>query len=308
MKRVSIVVPVYNESENINHFVQAVREVMDSLPYAWDLLFVDDGSRDDSLEILEKLQAECDNIKVLALSRNYGHQIALTCGLDHARGDAVISMDGDMQHPPTLIPELLAKWESGCEIVQTIRQDTQGVSWLKKKTSNMYYQLINRLSSVRITPGGSDFRLLDRRALEAMNRYREHDRFLRGIVSLLGFNIAQVPFVAPPRFAGKSKYSLSKMMQLAVDGIVGYSVLPLRVAFMAGILLALLSICLLIHALYVYVNDEAVSGWTTIMVCMSLFCGTQLMILGIMGEYLGRIYTEVKNRPLYLLKNQEADK
>jgi len=299
---------VYNEGENILHFTAAVKEVMDKQPYQWTLLFVDDGSRDNSLELLEDLQARLSYVKVLSLSRNCGHQIALTCGLDHAQGDAVISMDGDMQHPPELLPQLLAKWEAGYQVVQTIRQDTQGVSWAKKKTSEMYYRLINRLSNVKIRPGGSDFRLLDRQAVEALGKYREHDRFLRGMVTLLGYKVAEVPFVAPPRFAGKSKYSLSKMVKLAVDGIVGYSVVPLRAAFVAGILFALLSFLLLLHALYVYVCDEAVSGWTTIMVCMSLFGGTQLIILGIMGEYLGRIYTEVKNRPLYLVKNGGREK
>lgn len=308
MKSVSIVVPVYNEGENILHFTAAVRDVMDKMPYQWDLLFVDDGSTDNSLEILENLQAQHDNIHVLALARNCGHQVALTCGLDHAKGDAVISMDGDMQHPPALLPELLSKWEAGYEIVQTIRQDTQGVSWAKKKTSKLYYQLINNLSSVKIRPGGSDFRLLDRKAVNALGRYREHDRFLRGMVTLLGFKVAEVQFVAPPRFAGESKYSLSKMAKLAVDGIVGYSVVPLRAAFVAGLLFALLSFCLLLHALYVYICDEAVSGWTTIMVCMSLFGGMQMIMLGIMGEYLGRIYTEVKNRPLYQVNNDNEVK
>ena len=303
MKSVSIVVPVYNEGENILHFTTAIKEVMDKQPYKWDLLFVDDGSQDNSLELLENLQKDCPYVHVLSLSRNSGHQIALTCGLDHAKGDAVISMDGDMQHPPELLPELLAKWEEGYHVVQTIREDTQGVSWLKKKTSNMYYRLINHLSNVKIRPGGSDFRLLDRQAVEALRKYREHDRFLRGMVTLLGYKVAEVPFVASPRFAGKSKYSLSKMVKLAVDGIVGYSVVPLRAAFVAGLLFAVLSFLLLLHVLFVYICDEVVSGWTTIMVCMSLFGGTQLIILGIMGEYLGRIYTEVKNRPLYLVKN-----
>ncbi len=308
MKSVSIVVPVYNEGDNILHFTAAVKEVMDKQPYEWDLLFVDDGSRDNSLEILEDLQKKFSNIHVLSLSRNCGHQIALTCGLDHAKGDAVISMDGDMQHPPELLPELLAKWEEGYHVVQTIRKDTQGVSRFKKKSSEMYYRLINRLSGVRIRPGGSDFRLLDRQAVEALGKYREHDRFLRGMVTLLGYKVAEVPFIASPRFAGKSKYSLSKMVKLAVDGIVGYSVVPLRAAFVAGLLFAVLSFLLLLHVLYVYICDEVVSGWTTIMVCMSLFGGTQLIMLGIMGEYLGRIYTEVKNRPLYLIKNKEEDK
>ena len=303
MKSVSIVVPVYNEGDNIEHFAVAVEAEMMKLAYDWELIFVDDGSKDNSLEIIERLHGQNKHIKVLALSRNCGHQMALTCGLDHAQGDAVISMDGDMQHPPALIPELLRIWESGYEIVQTIRLDTQGVSWLKKKTSELYYKLINNLSSVNIRPGGSDFRLLDRQAVEALRKYREHDRFLRGMVTLLGFKMAEVPFVAPPRFAGKSKYSFAQMAKLAVDGIVGYSVVPLRAAFVAGIILALFSFLLFLHALYAYVCDEAVSGWTTIMVCLSLFGGTQLIMLGVMGEYLGRIYTEVKNRPLYLLKN-----
>ena len=303
MKSVSIVVSVYNEGDNIEHFAVAVEAEMTNLAYDWELIYVDDGSKDNSLEIIERLQEQNKHIKVLALSRNCGHQMALTCGLDHAQGDAVISMDGDMQHPPALIPELLRIWEEGYEIVQTIRLDTQGVSWLKKKTSELYYKLINNLSSVNIRPGGSDFRLLDRQAVEALRKYREHDRFLRGMVTLLGFKMAEVPFVAPPRFAGKSKYSFSKMAKLAVDGIVGYSVVPLRAAFVAGIILALFSFLLFLHVLYAYVCDEAVSGWTTIMVCLSLFGGTQLIMLGVMGEYLGRIYTEVKNRPLYLLKN-----
>ena len=308
MKSVSIVVPVYNEGENILHFTAAIKEVMDKQPYKWDLLFVDDGSRDNSLNLLEDLQAKCSYVHVLSLSRNCGHQIALTCGLDHATGDAVISMDGDMQHPPELLPELLAKWEEGYHVVQTIRKDTQGVSWLKKESSKLYYRLINKLSNAQIRPGGSDFRLLDRQAVEALGKYREHDRFLRGMVTLLGYKVAEVPFVASPRFAGKSKYSLNKMVKLAVDGIVGYSVVPLRAAFVAGLLFAVLSFFLLLHVLYVYICDEVVSGWTTIMVCMSLFGGTQLIMLGIMGEYLGRIYTEVKNRPLYLIKNNEGEK
>ena len=307
MKSVSIVVPVYNEGDNIEHFAAAVAEEMAKLDYEWELIFVDDGSRDNSLEIIERLHTENKHIKVLALSRNCGHQMALTCGLDHAQGEAVISMDGDMQHQPALIPELLRNWEAGYEIVQTIRQDTQGVNWLKKKTSELYYRLINNLSSVHIRPGGSDFRLLDRQAVLALRKYREHDRFLRGMVTLLGFKMAEVPFVAPPRFAGKSKYSFSKMAKLAVDGIVGYSVVPLRAAFVAGIILALFSFLLFLHVLYAYICDEAVSGWTTIMVCLSLFGGTQLIMLGVMGEYLGRIYTEVKNRPLYLLKKNDVD-
>lgn len=302
MKLISIVVPVYNEAENILHFAAAVKEVMEKTAYKWELLFVDDGSQDASRKLIRDLQQQEKRVRLIALANNYGHQIALTCGLDEARGDAVITMDGDMQHPPSLIPVLLEKWEAGYLVVQTIRRDTEGVSWLKKETSKLYYRFINALSTVEVYSGGSDFRLLDREAADALRRYREHDRFLRGMVSSLGFRRAEVPFVAPARFAGNSKYDLKKMLKLATDGVVGFSVLPLRGAFYMGLLFALLSFMLVCHALWEYLHNQTVPGWTTITVALSLFGGIQLMIMGIIGEYVGRIFTEVKNRPLYIVK------
>ncbi|SHK84764.1 dolichol-phosphate mannosyltransferase [Selenomonas ruminantium] len=308
MKFISIVVPIYNEAENVLHFAAAVKEVMENSHYKWELLFIDDGSRDNSVQIIRDLQRWEPQVKLIMLARNYGHQIALTCGLDSAQGDAVITMDGDMQHPPALIPVLLEKWEEGCKVVQTIRKDTEGVSWLKKETSRLYYRFINAMSTVEVYSGGSDFRLLDREAVEALRQYREHDRFLRGMVSSLGFKRAEVPFVAPPRFAGKSKYNLGKMLKLATDGVVGFSVIPLRWAFYMGLVFALLSFLLLCHALWEYAQHQVVPGWTTIMVAMSMFGGIQLVIMGIIGEYVGRIFTEVKNRPLYFVKhNMDCD-
>ena len=301
MKRISIVVPVYNEEENIEHFAQSVAEVMESLPYAYEILFIDDGSRDRSREVLRELGARDAHVQSIFLARNSGHQIALTCGTDHADGDAVVTMDGDMQHPPELLPVLLSKWEEGFEIVQTVRLTTEGASLFKRLTSKYYYRLLNALSDVEIQEGGSDFRLMDRKAVLALRRYREHARFIRGIVGSMGFRKTTVEFVAHERFAGYSKFSLHKMISFALDGILAYSVQPLRIAFYAGLLSALLAVLLFLHVLFETLSGATVPGWSTIVVCSLFFGGMQMMLLGICGEYIARILQEVKNRPLYLI-------
>ncbi|MBP3781331.1 MAG: glycosyltransferase family 2 protein [Selenomonas sp.] len=307
MKTISIVVPVYNEEANLEHFTQAIYDVMAKLSYEYELIFVDDGSRDSSRAVLQKLQDKYDWVKPLLLSRNCGHQIAITCGMDHATGDAVITMDGDMQHPPALIPTLLKLWEKGYDVVQTIREATEGVSWFKKITSKYYYRFLNAMSETEVYPGGSDFRLLDRQACDALCQYREHDRFIRGMVGTLGFNQVQVPFTAPERFAGYSKFSVKKMSKLAMDGILGYSVVPLRISFYLGGLCALFSLILFAHVIVEYLLGNVLPGWTTIMVCVALFSGVQLMLMGVMGEYVGRIFKEVKNRPLYMVMEKRGD-
>lgn len=301
MKRISIVVPVYNEEDNIAHFVQSVTAVMAELPYDYELLFVDDGSRDRSREILRALGASDPHLQSIFLARNFGHQLALTCGIDHADGDAVITMDGDMQHPPELLPALLEKWEEGFEIVQTVRLTTEGVSLFKRLTSKYYYRLLNALADVEIQEGGSDFRLMDRKAVLALRRYREHARFIRGIVGAMGFRKAVVEFVAQERYAGHSKFSLHKMISFALDGILAYSVQPLRAAFYVGIVSALLAVLLFLHVLFETLSGQTVPGWSTIVVCSLFFGGMQMMMLGICGEYIARILQEVKNRPLYLI-------
>ena len=301
MKRVSIVVPVYNEEDNIAHFVQSVEKVMETLPYAYEILFIDDGSHDRSREILRALGARDPHVQSIFLARNSGHQIALTCGTDHADGDAVITMDGDMQHPPELLPVLLAKWEEGYEIVQTVRLTTEGASIFKRLTSKYYYRLLNAMTDVEIQEGGSDFRLMDRRAVLALRRYHEHTRFIRGIVGAMGFRRTTVEFVAPERFAGQSKFSLHKMISFALDGILAYSVQPLRAAFYVGICSALLAVLLFLHVLYETLRGETVAGWATIVVCSLFFGGMPMMMLGVCGEYIARILQEVKNRPLYLI-------
>lgn len=302
MRLISIVVPVFNEEDNIRHFYTAICETMAPLAYDFELIFVDDGSRDKSRAILRELEEMDSRVQPIFLARNFGHQLALTCGLDHADGDAVVTMDGDMQHPPELIPVLIRNWEQGFEVVQTIRKTTEGVSVVKKLTSYYYYKVLNLISSVYIQEGGSDFRLMDHIVVKAFRRYREHARFIRGMVGAMGYRQTQIEFVAPPRFAGVSKFSPRKMVNFALDGILAYSTLPLRFGLYGGMFCGLLSFILLLHVLFTkYIANDAVPGWATITGCILFFGGIQLIILGIIGEYIGRIFEEVKNRPLYLI-------
>lgn len=302
MKKISIVVPVYNEQDNLKEFHKRITAIMNDTGYDYNLVFVDDGSKDSSAFILKQLVEEDNHVEAYLLSRNYGHQMALTCGLDNADGDAVITMDGDLQHPPELLPELIRLWEEGSEIVMTKRLATEDAGFLKNITSSCYYKLINIMSKVEITPGGSDFRLMDKKAVEAFRLYRERARFIRGMVSTLGFNISVVEFVAPPRFAGHSKFNLHKMLHFALDGITAFSNLPLRWAFYLGLFFGLCSLLLLGHVFYVkFISDDAVPGWATTTVSILFLGGIQLVGIGILGEYIGRIFEEIKHRPLYLV-------
>lgn len=305
MKFISIVVPVFNEEDNIEHFYIEICKVMATLPYRFELVFVDDGSRDSSVFILDRLASKDERVKPLYLVRNFGHQVALTCGLDHALGDAVITMDGDMQHPPTFLPKLIEKWEQGYEVVQTIRKTTEGVSWLKNATSSLFYRLMNLLSKVKIQPGGSDFRLLDQSVVNSFRCYKERARFIRGIIGAIGYKQIQIEFVAPKRYAGNSKFSIKKMLHFALDGITAYSKIPLRFAFYIGIVFGFISLIVTSHVIYIKLfTEEAVPGWATISASILFLGGMQLIGLGIIGEYVGRIFEEVKQRPLYFVRNQ----
>lgn len=302
-KLVSFVVPVFNEEENIQEFYKRITAVMAPLPYDYELLFIDDGSKDKTAYLINELVKKDGRVQGYLFSRNYGHQLALTCGLDKAQGDAVITMDGDLQHPPEMVPELLGYWEKGYEVVQTLRKATEDASFFKNLTSSVYYKLINALSEVQITPGGSDFRLMDKKAVEAFRLYRERARFIRGLVNTLGFKYIAVEFVAPARFAGTSKFSLQKMLHFALDGITAFSRIPLRWAFYAGCIFGLGSIILLFHVIYVkYIIEDAVPGWSTLAASVLFLGGIQLVGVGIVGEYVGRIFEEVKQRPLYLVR------
>ena len=275
---------------------------MSQEPYDYKIVFVNDGSSDGSAVVLSELAKEDDHVEAYLLSRNYGHQMALTCGLDNAEGDAIVTMDGDMQHPPEIVPQLLRLWEQGNEIIITKRLATEDAGFFKNITSATYYKLINAMSKVEITPGGSDFRLMDRIAVDAFKQYRERARFIRGLVNTLGFKVAEVEFVAPPRFAGQSKFNLRKMLHFALDGITAFSNLPLRWAFYTGLIMGLISMALLGHVLYEkFVDEDIVPGWATTMVSILFLGGIQLVGIGILGEYIGRIFEEIKHRPLYLV-------
>lgn len=300
---ISIVVPVYNEQDNVDNFYQEVVKYMEPLSYNFELIFVDDGSSDATPLILERLAYADKRVKALLMARNFGHQVALTCGLDHAQGDAVITMDGDMQHPPEMLPVLIGKWEEGFQVVQTVRINTEGVSWFKSFTSGMFYKLMNAMSNVRVTEGGSDFRLLDKLVVNSFRRFRERARFIRGMISAIGYRQTRIEFVAPKRFAGQSKFSIKKMLHFALDGITAYSKAPLRFAFYLAIILGFGSIILTLHVLYIKIfTADAVPGWATISASILLLGGLQLAGIGIIGEYVGRIFEEVKQRPLYWLR------
>ena len=302
---ISIVVPVFNEEENMEAFYQAVCSVMEKLPHSFELIFVDDGSKDATPLVIDRLSQQDSRVRGLILARNFGHQIALSCGLDHAEGDAVVTMDGDLQHPPELLPQLIEQWQNGYEVVQTIRLTTEGVSWVKKLTSSCFYRLMNAVSKVRVREGGSDFRLLDRKVVQTFRRFPERARFIRGMMGAIGYRQTTLDFVAPPRYAGVSKFSPTKMLHFALDGITAYSKLPLRIAFYAGLVFGVVSFALALHVVYIkFLTDEAVPGWATIAASISLLSGVQLMGLGIIGEYVGRIFEEVKQRPLYWLRQE----
>jgi polyisoprenyl-phosphate glycosyltransferase len=304
-KLISVAVPVYNEQDNIEVLYREVVHYLEPLPYRFELVFVDDGSKDATPLVLDRLTQEDPRVRALILARNYGFQVALTCGLENAEGDAVITMDGDLQHPPSMLPILIARWEAGAEVVQTVRKDTAGVSFFKKLTSRCFYQIINTISKVHIVEGGSDFRLLDRKVVLSFRRFGERAKFIRGIISSIGYRQEYIEFVAPPRLSGASKMSIGKMLHFALDGITAYSRLPLRIAFYAGLLMGAGSFALLAHVLFIKLfTDEAVPGWATTSTSILLLGGLQLIGLGIVGEYVGRIFEEVKQRPIYLVREE----
>lgn len=299
-----VVAPVYNEVEGIAHFVEAVIAVMERLPYAYTLLLVDDGGTDGTGAEVDALQSQHpDRITVLHLSRNFGHQAALTAGMDYADGDAVVCLDADMQHPPELIPELVARWEQGFDIVQATRQHEPTASWFKQLTARGFYALINRLSATRIEPNAADFRLLSRRVIEVFKQdLRERDRFVRGLVRWVGFSYCTVDFAAPPRFAGHTHYSLRRMVSFARTGLISFSKAPLKLAVVLGFSVSALSLLYSLYAIFAYLFFSAViPGWASTVLVGTFLGGCQLLFLGLIGEYIATIFDEIKGRPLYIV-------
>lgn len=300
--RYSVVIPVHDEADVLPALYERLRAVLDGLDGDWELVLVDDGSRDGSYALMVELHAADPRVRVLRFSRNFGHQIALTAGLDKARGDAVITMDGDLQHPPETIPELVARWREGNEIVYGVMTEATGESWFKRTTSRWFYRLLRRLTDVEMPAAAGDFRLVDRSALEAFTALRETNRYIRGMFSWIGYRQAGVPYVCAPRPGGRSKYTPRRMLKLASDAIVGFSTLPLRLALNLGFAVSFLAIVFGLSALATKLaGGFAVPGWASIMILVGLVGGIQLIVVGVIGEYIGRIYDEVKQRPLYLV-------
>jgi polyisoprenyl-phosphate glycosyltransferase len=300
---ISIVLPVYNEAGNLRPMFRAVVEQLEAIGEPYELIFVDDDSKDQSLAVLRELAAANPHVRVVSFSRNFGHQAAITAGLQYARGRAIITMDSDMQHPPELIPHMIAAWREGAQVVFTVRHDAEETSWFKRWTSKTYYQFLNSISDVAIVPGAADFRLLDRVAADALLAMPERSRFLRGMISWLGFRQVGLNYKAKPRLHGASKYSLRKMLSLAMRGITSFSVVPLRVSAVLGLIAAGVGLPYGVWAVYAkFFTNTTVPGWSSLMVAILFLGGVQLMSIGVIGEYIGRIYTEVKARPHFLAK------
>ncbi|WP_171046654.1 glycosyltransferase family 2 protein [Pseudarthrobacter sp. NamE5] len=299
-KTITYVFPIYNESGNIKRLYEEVLIVTADLDFGLEFVFVNDGSRDNSLQLLRDLQAEDPRVVVIDFARNYGHQVAVTAGLDAARGDAVIIMDSDLQDPPGVSLELITQWENGFDVVYAQRR-TRKDSAFKKFTAWAFYVMLKKVASIEIPANTGDFRLLDRAVVDEVKKYREHDRFLRGMISFVGFEQTAVQFDRDERLAGKSGYPLSKMLKLAADGIFGFSTFPLTLISRIGAITALLSVLGIVYAvaMKLFVPSAVVEGWTFIVISVLFVGALQLMMLGILGGYVGRIYTEVQNRPLY---------
>lgn len=298
----SIIVPIYNEHESLPELYSRLNKVMAEQQYHFEMILVDDGSSDGSRQIERELTEKDARVRAIQFSRNFGHQVAISAGLDHAQGDAVIMMDGDLQNPPELIPTLVAKWEEGYDIVNTVRVQSNNQPAFKNITANLFYWLINRLANVKITPNSADFRLMDRKVVESFRSIHERDRFLRGLIIWVGFSHTDVPFEVQGRYGGQSKYSIVKMARLALDGITSFSSIPLYFAALIGVLVSLCSFLYGLEAIYVrFFTNQVVEGWTTVAVGVLFLGGVQLIFLGVLGLYLAQLYTEVKARPLYLV-------
>lgn len=303
---ISIILPAYNEEENLVMAVQKISEQVQALRdrYRFEVIFVNDGSSDKTLPLLRELhQKYGDWVHYVSFSRNFGHMSALRCGYDHSRGDAVICMDADLQHPPQYIPVFLEKWCEGYEIVYTVRQDDEKTGWFKRNSSQYFYQLMNRFSDVHIEPGAADFRLLDRKVVNLIQNSQETELFIRGFIPWVGFRQFAIPYKPDQRFAGQSKYTLRKMIRLALNGITAFSVRPLRIATFLGACISGMAFLYATYALYAhFVLKETVQGWTSVLLSVLIIGGLQLLTLGIIGEYLGRLFLQAKGRPSYIVQ------
>jgi glycosyltransferase involved in cell wall biosynthesis len=300
----SIVAPFYNEEETAKLFYTVLRDELGSLDNIdFQFVFVDDGSDDQTLKTLTEIAQADTAVQVLSLSRNFGHQVALTAGLDHASGDAVLMMDSDLQHPPALIPRMIDAWRDGSDVVSAVREQTSGASFFKRHSASLFYRLVGSLTDTPITPGACDFCLLSRRAHQALMRMPERHRFLRGMISWIGFPRSFLPFNAPARAAGETKYTVRKMVRLALDAVFSFSTAPIKLASQAGGVLVLAAAIYFGYILWRYwIVGDLIPGWGSLICTVLILNGVQLFFTGLIGEYLSRTFEEAKRRPIYLIK------
>ncbi len=304
----SVVAPVYNESGSLMEFYRRTSSVLESTGESWELILIDDGSQDGSTEIIRQLAKEDEHVRPVIFARNFGHQIAVTAGLDYSRGKAVTIIDSDLQDPPEVILDLVAKWREGYEVVFAVRAEREGETAFKLWTASLFYRVIYKITDVKIPMDTGDFRLMDRRVVDVMNRMREHHRFLRGMSAWVGFKQVGVPYKRMARFAGSTKYPFNKMLKLALTAITGFSYLPLQVATILGFIAAGLSLVAAIVVIIMRaVTGAAFLGQASTLIAVLFLGGVQLISLGILGEYIGRIYDEVKGRPLYIVRESPDD-
>jgi len=303
----SFVLPVHNEAGNLDELYRRIATVMEGVGEPFEVIFVDDGSYDESLEVMKAIRGRDPRVKLVSLSRNFGHQAAITAGLDLSRGDATIVMDSDLQHPPEVVPRMISSWREGFEIVNAIRADRSGETVFKRFTARMFYWLLCRLSHIEMSPNVGDFRLIDRKALDAFKSLRESTRYLRGMFSWVGFRQTALPYEYRDRHAGEPKYNFRRMLTFAVNGLVSFSNAPLELALHIGFVVAGLSFLAGIGDLVAKILAvDTVPGWLSITITVSFLGGMQLLILGVMGIYMSRMYEEIKSRPLYIVREVDG--
>ena len=299
----SVIVPIYNESGSIPELYRRISEVMGSAGDSWELILVDDGSQDNSTEMIHELAAQDEHVRPVIFARNFGHQIAVTAGLDYSLGQAVVIIDADLQDPPEVILELIEKWRDGYEVVYAVRAEREGESFFKLFTAKIFYRLINRVTSIDIPLDTGDFRLMDRNVVDVLNQMREHHRFLRGMSAWVGFKQIGVPYKRAARFAGETHYPLRKMLLLAFTAISGFSFFPLQLATFLGFFSAGISVLAIpIVVALRLAGSQAFFGQASTLIAVLFFGGVQLISLGILGEYIGRLYDEARGRPLYIVR------
>lgn len=304
MKKISVVIPMYNEEEVVKTSYLRLENVLEELKqYEYEIIFIDDGSKDKTLTLLQEIAKENEKVKVLSFSRNFGHQAAVTAGIQYVTGDAVVIMDADLQDPPELLPEMIALWEEGNEVIYGQRKSRKGESAFKLLTAKMFYRTLNALSDVEIPKDTGDFRLVDKKVVDVINAMPEHNKFLRGLFSWVGFQQKAYSYERQERKAGKTKYPFQKMWKLASDGIISFSTKPLKIVGELGCITIILSIVILIYSLvsYAFHLNHLAPGWTSIMVAITLFSGVQLVSIWIISEYIARIYDETRHRPEYII-------